>query len=219
MMRWSTSCRCRKKFSIPEDARHWPVLLMMCKMREAEVGHRSKAFARRINEDGTVDWDTSPVYEPTFLENRLSQITHTPTDESCLVPKHLHITDEVHLENAFSDDRAGFSMNGNFILIKDWWKKNEGPLKHAIDKKNKHLVKLAAEAKAAYAVKQKQFLELADRVDISIEDPRKRLREQALEQARAKRALMPQKPPSRRVSIRTRSIEDMPQDTAAETVG
>ena len=86
----------------------------------------------------------------------------------------------------FSDDLARFTYGASTHYVKDWFGRDEGPHKHRLDKAGKHMKDMAAAAaKAIHTKKLEVKAVLGSASNVKLDARQKRVREEALDKARA----------------------------------
>ena len=192
---FETVFKVSKKDRIPKHVGDWQVFVTMMRVRMQQVGRDcGRWFRECVNADGQVDWSVMPIYVNEYNEDRhLIRIRHMDGSVAELTRvSGVMATDK--FVNIASDEDAGWPLT-TFVTAKSFFKQNQGPNAHSIDKNGKALGELVDTAKAEIAKRQMAITELGG----STTSPgkvlvarSKRMREEALVKARQKRAsLMP----------------------------
>ena len=176
----------QKSDKIPDEMQDPTIFLAVCRDRHIEVGSRAKDwFEKSVSEDGVVDWLAAPLYSLGWKDGLLATVLHI-SGVSIDVPSHCMINDKFCLVDPFSDDLARFTYGASTHYVKDWFGRDEGPHKHRLDKAGKHMKDMAAAAaKAIHTKKLEVKAVLGSASNVKLDARQKRVREEALDKARA----------------------------------
>lgn len=200
----------QKSDRLPECSQSASVLAQAMRARLVEVGNRHIAwFNDCVASDGTVDWTKRPLYPFKWKKNgNLEAVRHVSSAEAS-VPKHVHITQSWALGAPFSDDEARFMLEKSVHYLKDFFPKNSGSNQSRLDRAGNHMSELGKTAAAEIKEKTKDIMQLvANPAEMRLESRQKRLREAALEKARAAIVHKPK---------RLRSLMTSPEEKATGT--
>ena len=190
-----------KDQEIPAELQDVSRMIVFLTLRRRQFeGTRDGWFAAAVSEDGTVNWETKPLFDLKWAKGKVLDTIRHINGDIVAMKKGMNITTEFELENPFSDEKACLVLEPRRHFLTELFKPKEGPNKNRWDKKGKVIGALIEETLNHMKRKREEYTETFAVVDLGIKDLRQRQREAALEKARSCRGIRPAKAP-RRLSL------------------
>ena len=179
-----------KQDKVPDTCDDAQVFTLMNRNRLKQVGdHIGQWFAASVKEDGMIKWDAFPLYKPKYNDKGWLQHVIHWSGSIGQVPAEIWIDRSWPLMDPVSAEEARFQKGSTEHKCWDFFADDQKPKSRRLDKKGRDITALMQQALTMIDDKKKEVQALCEGpVMVNFNDRTKRMRDQALKNAREKLA-------------------------------